>query len=681
MGVLNKFFVTVAAVLSLFASSVLAGGARIPCASGTTQSGSFLQGTSVGNLSTSFPEPSGMGRAHVPANKGYMWIEQDSGGPNSVTAVKLSDATTAGNWTLQGVTQSDFEDLATARINGVNYIYVADIGDNASARGTIVIYRCIEPTITGSDGTISSGNIETITCQYPGGNTPALKDAECFLVDPLVGTMYIITKIFPAQIYSLAHASSYSGTQTLTYVGKLAGDSSTTSLAIGTGSKTFTQASSLAYPIGLKVRAASAANSANFMEGDVTAQSGNSLTINMTTTGGSGTLSDWQLGMGNALTPTSNNGNVQGGTISPDGRSIVLCNYGYPYPGATGQGGTGLFLFTRTVATETVGTALLRAPSKLITADTGGGINYPHSNPPSFPQREAVEFDLDGNLFSVGEYYSTYGTTTNPFVKYTQIARTPTTAVFRNGLNSYSGTTDCYIYNINNATDNSATTSLVADTDRDTFSAIANAGGGNIDITTSSTNVTNATVGKDIQIKNCTVPGYNGYYSLVSKPTSTTLRVAATFTSTATGDVYVTERVGLVKFDISSIPSTATIVGAKLVLYINTEGSAAQINKMKVTWSGTSTWDSLTHGVSLDDTEAYSSYDAICIRNAMDTYTGFYTFNVPVATIQGWLNGTITNYGWVVGGDETLGDGFQFDSSEGATQARKPMLIVRYTTP
>jgi hypothetical protein len=76
--------------------------------------------------------------------------------------------------------------------------------------------------------------------------------------------------------------------------GKTYGGTSSTSLTIGTGSKAFTTQSGLAYQNGARVRASSAANTSNWMEGLVT-YSGTTLTINVDKTNGSGTLADWNL--------------------------------------------------------------------------------------------------------------------------------------------------------------------------------------------------------------------------------------------------------------------------------------------------------------------------------------------------------------------------------------------------
>lgn len=72
------------------------------------------------------------------------------------------------------------------------------------------------------------------------------------------------------------------------------GGTSTTSLAIGTGAKAFTTQAGLAYTNGARVRASSAANASNWMEG-VATYAGTALTITVDKTGGSGTRADWNF--------------------------------------------------------------------------------------------------------------------------------------------------------------------------------------------------------------------------------------------------------------------------------------------------------------------------------------------------------------------------------------------------
>ena len=68
-------------------------------------------------------------------------------------------------------------------------------------------------------------------------------------------------------------------------------------MLIGTGSKTFTTQSGLAYLAGDRVRVSSTANSANYMEGLVSSYSSTSLVVTVDTIGGSGTLATWNIGI------------------------------------------------------------------------------------------------------------------------------------------------------------------------------------------------------------------------------------------------------------------------------------------------------------------------------------------------------------------------------------------------
>jgi hypothetical protein len=70
---------------------------------------------------------------------------------------------------------------------------------------------------------------------------------------------------------------------------------SSSSLAIEVASKAFTVAASLGYVAGMRVRATSAANAANFMEGTVTSYASTTLTVAVDTIGGTGSPADWTI--------------------------------------------------------------------------------------------------------------------------------------------------------------------------------------------------------------------------------------------------------------------------------------------------------------------------------------------------------------------------------------------------
>ncbi len=85
---------------------------------------------------------------------------------------------------------------------------------------------------------------------------------------------------------SATAAASYSGQLIIV---------STTSLAIGTGSKVFTVLADLALNAGQFILIRSDADATNYMWGQISSYSGTTLTINVTATGGSGTLADWTM--------------------------------------------------------------------------------------------------------------------------------------------------------------------------------------------------------------------------------------------------------------------------------------------------------------------------------------------------------------------------------------------------
>lgn len=100
-----------------------------------------------------------------------------------------------------------------------------------------------------------------------------------------------------------------SATQAQGYVVGLSG-TSTTSLLIATGSKSFTTQSGKLWVAGQFVTASSNANSANYMHGSVTSYSGTSLIVNVLDIGGSGTLADWNI----TISGTQGSQGIQGPT-------------------------------------------------------------------------------------------------------------------------------------------------------------------------------------------------------------------------------------------------------------------------------------------------------------------------------------------------------------------------------
>ena len=109
----------------------------------------------------------------------------------------------------------------------------------------------------------------------------------------------------------------------VTQAGDIYNSTSTSSVAIGTGSKTFTTADSgKPYQAGTPLRIAdAAAPSTNFMDCIVTSYSGTTLVVDVIGTVGSGTKSSWTINIGG--TKTVGGGSIAGDSISVTGTATV----------------------------------------------------------------------------------------------------------------------------------------------------------------------------------------------------------------------------------------------------------------------------------------------------------------------------------------------------------------------
>ena len=85
---------------------------------------------------------------------------------------------------------------------------------------------------------------------------------------------------------------------------------STTSVVIGTGSKTFITQSGKQFANGQFISVVSAGNNANYMHGQVTSYSGTTLIINALDIGGSGTHADWNISISGTQGPAGSGSSV-----------------------------------------------------------------------------------------------------------------------------------------------------------------------------------------------------------------------------------------------------------------------------------------------------------------------------------------------------------------------------------
>ena len=120
----------------------------------------------------------------------------------------------------------------------------------------------------------------------------------------------------------------------------------------------------------------------------------------------------------------------------------------------------------------------------------------------------------------------------------------------------------------------------------------------------------------------------------------------------------------------NQIPANAAVISAEVQLNITTAGHGPSFHRMLQTWAATDTWNSRTAGVSRDGVEA-----------ANNAINGDYWQEIMMARfsvtsdVQAWVNGA-SNFGWLL--EPTRESPMTFDSSEAATVANRPKLLVSY---
>jgi len=148
---------------------------------------------------------------------------------------------------------------------------------------------------------------------------------------------------------------------------------------------------------------------------------------------------------------------------------------------------------------------------------------------------------------------------------------------------------------------------------------------------------------------------------------------------------------GLLKWDLSAIPSYATVSDVKLVYNVTDNSGTSTYSVYRslkpwtengATWNtydGTNAWGAIG---SLDST---TDYNSTALGTISKSTTGFGTSTLNssgIATVQGWIDGSFLNNGFMV--TKTTGadiDGFVFASKDSLTAANRPALVVTYNVP
>jgi hypothetical protein len=162
-------------------------------------------------------EASGLVSSRV--NPHYLWTHNDHGDKNRLFLID-ENGRDRGTFFISGIANRDWEDLATAKIDGVSYLYIGDIGDNDAMYEEKMVYRIKEPTVALQNAPIKDtlNGVETIRIVYPDGN----RNAEALMVDQETNDLFIITKFESSvNVYMIPYPQSLTAVNTARKIAEL----------------------------------------------------------------------------------------------------------------------------------------------------------------------------------------------------------------------------------------------------------------------------------------------------------------------------------------------------------------------------------------------------------------------------------------------------------------------------
>jgi hypothetical protein len=147
---------------------------------------------------------------------GVLWMHDDGGNPERLFAVSETGSRLA-TFRLEGVTKTDWEDMAAFELDGRHYLLVADTGDNGGLRHSLQLHVIEEPE------RIENARLEpawSIAFRWPDGP----RDCEAVAVDAVEGQVLLVSKKrSPPELFSLPLRPYGQGVLTASLLAPLAG--------------------------------------------------------------------------------------------------------------------------------------------------------------------------------------------------------------------------------------------------------------------------------------------------------------------------------------------------------------------------------------------------------------------------------------------------------------------------
>lgn len=145
-----------------------------------------------------------------------LWMHDDGGNPERLFAISTGGRRLA-TLRIDGVTKTDWEDMAAFEFEGRRYLLVADTGDNGGLRRTLQLHVIEEPA------TLDNARLSpawSIAFRWPDG----ARDCEAVAVDAARGQILLVSKKRqPPELFSLPLRPPAGRVVTATRIGLLAG--------------------------------------------------------------------------------------------------------------------------------------------------------------------------------------------------------------------------------------------------------------------------------------------------------------------------------------------------------------------------------------------------------------------------------------------------------------------------